>query len=92
MLVQCLQVINKIAIFAKLNLIQCFMLIERVANNQITISFSSGIDVFGVQRLIDYAKYLESTSKSRAKQSDVDKLADDINTNWWNKNKHRFLK
>jgi len=68
------------------------MLIERVANNQITISFSSGIDIFGVQRLIDYAKYLESTSKSRAKQSDVDKLADDINANWWNRNKHRFLK
>ena len=68
------------------------MLIERVANNQITISFSSGTDIFGIQRLIDYAKYLEATSKSKAKQSDVDKLADEVNTNWWNKNQHRFLK
>ena len=33
-----------------------------------------------------YAKYLEATSKSKAKQSDVDKLADEINSNWWNKN------
>jgi aryl carrier-like protein len=86
------QVINKMAIFAGLDLIQCLMLIERVANNQITISFSSGTDMFGIQRLIDYAKYLEATSKSKAKQSDVDKLADEINANWWNKNKHRFLK
>ena len=54
------------------------MLIERVANNQITISFSSGTDIFGIQRLIDYAKYLEATSKSKAKQSGVDKLADEI--------------
>ena len=87
-----IQLINKTAIFAKLNLIQYFMLIERIANNQITISFSSGTDMFGIQRLIDYAKYLDATSKSKAKQSDVDKLADEVNTNWWNQNKHRFLK
>jgi len=35
--------------------------------------------------------YLEATSKSKAKQSDIDKLADEVNTNWWNKNKHRFI-
>jgi len=68
------------------------MLIERVANNQITISFSQGTDIFGIQRLIDYAKYLEATSMSKAKQSDVDKLADEINIDWWSKNQHRFLK
>jgi len=68
------------------------MLVERVTNNQITISFSSGADIFGIQRLIDYAKYLEATSKSKAKQSDIDKLADEVNTNWWDQNKHRFLK
>jgi len=68
------------------------MLIERIANNQIVISFSAGTDIFGIQRLIDYAKYLEVTSKSEAKQTDIDKLADVVNANWWNKNKHRFLK
>jgi len=68
------------------------MLVERVANNRITISFSSGTDAFGIQRLIDYAKYLEATSKSKAKQSDVDKLADEVNASWWEKNQHRFLK
>ncbi|GHT57343.1 hypothetical protein AGMMS49982_24320 [Bacteroidia bacterium] len=68
------------------------MVIERVANNQIMISFSSGTDIFGIQRLIDYAKYLEATSKSKARQADIDSLASEVNTNWWNNNKHRFLK
>jgi len=68
------------------------MIVERIENNKITISISSGTDVFGIQRLIDYAKYLEATSKSKAKQSDIDKLSDDVSRNWWEKNKHRFLK
>lgn len=68
------------------------MLIERTKNNQITITMSSTVDSFGLQRLIDYMKYLEATSKSKAKQSDVDKLADDINASWWKKNQKRFIK
>jgi len=68
------------------------MLVERIARNQIAISFSPETDILGIQRLIDYAKYLEATSRSQASQADIDNLADEINTNWWNKNKHRFLK
>lgn len=37
------------------------MLIERTTNDQITITVSSSIDSFGLQRLIDYIKYLEAT-------------------------------
>jgi hypothetical protein len=68
------------------------MLIERTNNDQITITVSSSIDSFGLQRLIDYVKYLEATSKTKAKQSDVDKLADEINSSWWKKNRKRFIK
>jgi hypothetical protein len=68
------------------------MLIERNNNNQITITVSSNIDSFGLQRVIDYVKYLEATSKSKAKQSVVDKLADEVNANWWSKNRNRFVK
>ena len=68
------------------------MLIERTTNNQITITVSSAIDSFGLQRLIDYIKYLEVTSKSKAKQSDVDKLADEVNSSWWKNNRQRFIK
>jgi hypothetical protein len=67
------------------------MLVERIENNRITISFSSGIDIFGIQRLIEYAKYLEVASKSKAKRIDVNKLAEEVNSNWWKKNKNRFL-
>lgn len=68
------------------------MLIERTDNNQITITLSSSVDSFGLQRLIDYVKYLEATSKSEAKQSDIDQLADEVNASWWEKNRKRFIK
>ena len=68
------------------------MLIERNSSNKITITVSSSVDSFGLQRIIDYIKYLEATSKSKAKQSDVDKLADEINASWWEKNRDRFIK
>jgi hypothetical protein len=68
------------------------MLIERTTNNQIVITVSSSVDSFGLQRLIDYVRYLEVTSKSKAKQSDIDKLADEVNASWWKKNHKRFIK
>ena len=67
------------------------MLIERT-NNQIVITVSSSVDSFGLKRLIDYVKYLEATSKSKAKQVDVDKLAEDFNSAWLSKNRKHFLK
>ena len=67
------------------------MLIERT-NNQIVITVSSSVDSFGLQRLIDYVKYLETTSKSKAKQSDADALAKEVNASWWQKNRKRFVK
>jgi hypothetical protein len=68
------------------------MLIERNTSDQITITVSSSVDSFGLQRLIDYLNYLEATSKSKAKQSDIDKLADEVNASWWKKNRDRFVK
>jgi hypothetical protein len=68
------------------------MLIERTNNKQITITVSSSIDSFGLQRLIDYMKYLETTSKSKVKQSDIDKLADEANESWWKKNSKKYIK
>jgi hypothetical protein len=68
------------------------MLIERTNDNQIIITVSSSVDSFGLQRLIDYVKYLEATAKSNAKQSNIDKLADEVNDSWWKKNRNRFIK
>jgi hypothetical protein len=68
------------------------MLVERIDDKKIVITLSSSVDRFGLQRLIDYMKYLEAKSKSNPKQSDVDKLADEVNASWWNENRKRFIK
>ena len=67
------------------------MKIER-NKNEITITVSTAVDSFGLQRLIDYVKYLETTSKSKAKQSEVDTLAKSTNESWWTENRKRFVK
>jgi hypothetical protein len=68
------------------------MIVERTNNDQIVITLSSSVDKFGLQQVIDYMKYLEATSKSKAKQADVDQLADEVNASWWAKNRKRFVK
>jgi len=67
------------------------MIIERT-DKEILIRIPNTVDVEGAQRIIDYIRYQEATSKSEAKQSDVDKLAKKINREWWEKNKDTFLK
>jgi hypothetical protein len=41
---------------------------------------------------MDYLEYLEITSKSNARQSDADKLANELNQSWWEKNKTSLIK
>lgn len=67
------------------------MIIERT-DKEILIRIPNTVDIEGAQRIIDYIRYQEVTSKSKATQEDVDKLADEVNREWWNKNKHTFLK
>ncbi len=43
-----------------------------------------------IQELIDYLKFKSITSKSKAKANDAEKLADEINQSWWNKNKDKI--
>lgn len=67
------------------------MLIERT-NSEVIIRLPSSVDTEGLQRIVDYLVYKEATSKSKAKQSDVDKLAKDVKNGWWSKNRSRFIK
>lgn len=67
------------------------MLIERT-NEKIVIRLPSYVDTEGVQRLIDYLSYKETTAKSKAKQSEVDKLSKEVKKGWWDKNKKRLVK
>ena len=53
------------------------MLIERTSK-EVIIRLPSYVDTEGLQRLVDYLSYKEATAKSKAKQSNVDKLAKEI--------------
>ena len=68
------------------------MLIERTPENQIQITLSSSVNSYSLERLINYVNYLEATAKSKAKQKDIDLLADELNEVWWANNKKRLLK
>lgn len=63
------------------------MMIENTDNNKVTVSGSPSVNGLGSLRSVNYLKYLETTSKSKAKQSDIDKLADEVNSSWWEANK-----
>ncbi len=66
------------------------MNIERT-ESEIVIRVSSKINTYGLQRLLDYLRYQELTSTSNAEQSDINALAKEVNKNWWEKNKQRFI-
>ncbi|UZO79603.1 hypothetical protein NBT05_11630 [Aquimarina sp. ERC-38] len=67
------------------------MQIERT-NKEILIRLSSGTDLIGLQRILDYLKFREIASKSEALQEQIDKIAIESKKSWWNKNKDRFIK
>jgi hypothetical protein len=67
------------------------MLIER-KNNEVVIRLPASVNTEGLQRLVDYLTYKEATSKSKARQSDVDKLSKQVKKGWWAKNRSRFIK
>ncbi len=66
------------------------MLIERT-ENEVIIKLSPDVDTRGLQRIIDYLTFKESTAKSKATQKHVDELAHSIKKGWWSKNKKRLL-
>jgi len=67
------------------------MTIERTAE-EIIIRLPNYVDTEGLQKLVDYLTYKESTAKSKAKQSDVDKLSREVKAGWWAENRSRFIK
>jgi len=67
------------------------MQIERT-NNEILIRLSAETDLVGLQRILDYIKFIEIASKSKASQEEIDELASESKASWWNKNKNKFMK
>lgn len=67
------------------------MEIERT-NKEILIRVSSDTDLIGLQRILDYVKYREIASKSKASQDQIDKVSAESKLSWWNSNKSRLVK
>jgi len=67
------------------------MIIERT-NDEIIIRISKNIDTDELQRIINFLNYKETTANSKARQKDVDKLSSEVNKQWWERNKDKFLK
>lgn len=61
-------------------------------NNEILIRLNPKTNLIGLQRITDYIKFREISSKSQASQKDINKLAKESKANWWLKNKSRFTK
>lgn len=66
------------------------MTIER-SGKEIIIRISSEIGASELKDLVDYLAYKETTMKSKAKQSAVNKLAAEVTNKWWKKNSKRFI-
>ena len=60
-------------------------------NNEIILTFSKdAVKLTEIQNFIDYIKFREINSQSKATQKQADELADEINQAWWEKNKNKF--
>jgi hypothetical protein len=65
------------------------MIIERTSR-EFVIRFPITAQVEQMQDLIDYLRYKELTSAYGVNQQEVDTLAREINSGWWNKNQDKF--
>lgn len=67
------------------------MTIQR-QEGEIIIKIPDNVNIESLQRLVDFLTYNELTSSSSASQKQVDQLSSQVNKNWWESNKERFLK
>ncbi len=67
------------------------MQIERT-NKEILIRIPSGTDIIGLQRILDFLKFREITSKSKASQKEIDELSTETKSEWWKQNKSKFTR
>ena len=67
------------------------MSIERI-NNELLIRIPSSIDMGILQQFLDYVRVKTVSSQSVAMEEEILILSDEINKNWWTKNKQHFLK
>jgi hypothetical protein len=57
------------------------MLVERT-NKEVIIRLSASVNTEDLQDFLNYARYKELTANFKTDQTEVDKLANDINAKW----------
>ncbi len=67
------------------------MLVERTSK-EVIIRLPSSVDTEDLQDFLNYARYKELTANFKTDQKVVDKIAREINTKWWAKNKKKLIK
>jgi hypothetical protein len=66
------------------------MIIEN-NNNEIIIKISANVNLEDIQKSLDFIRYKEIISKSKGTQDDTDRLAEEVNRDWWSKNKDKYI-
>ncbi|SHJ90536.1 hypothetical protein SAMN05444280_13914 [Tangfeifania diversioriginum] len=67
------------------------MIIERT-DKEVIIRLQPSVNIEELQELANFFRYKEITSKYKTPQDEVDKLASDVNKNWYKKNRDDLLK
>lgn len=67
------------------------MIVERT-KKEIIIRLPASVAKEDLQDLLNYARYKELTSDFKIAQKDVDKLAGQINSKWWTRNRNQLIK
>ena len=67
------------------------MIIERT-KKEVIIRLQPTVDTEELQELANLLRYKEITSKYKTRQKEVDKIASDVNKNWYKKNRDNLLK
>jgi hypothetical protein len=64
--------------------------IERT-EKEILIKLLLDTDISDIQMVLNYFKYVNLSSKSKATQEQIDKLAKEVNQGWWKKTRNALL-
>lgn len=67
------------------------MVVERTTK-EVIIRLPASVDTEDLQDFLNYARYKELTSAFKIDQKEVDKIAEQINTKWWTKNRNKIVK
>ena len=67
------------------------MIIER-KKNELVIRLPNDMDAKDIQDFLNYLEYKEATSKSKARQQDIDKIAKEAKKGIWTQNRDKYIK